>query len=170
MTRIVHLAPHLSAAELAQRHRHAPDVVEARRWHLLRLVASAHTIKDAAATVGLNYDYARAVVRRYSQQGPDALRNRSHEKQPPTPRCLLTPEQQAELRAALADPAPDGGMWSGPKVARWIAQRTGQAQVYPQRGWVYLRRFGHSPHVPRPRHERADPAAQAAFKQTSRHS
>lgn len=167
MTRVAHLMPHVSREELAQRYRQAPDVVEARRWHLLRLIAATHTIKEAACEVGLAYEYAKRIVRRYNADGPAALRNRSREKQAPPPRRLLSPAQQEELRVALEGAAPDGGMWSGPKVAHWIAQHTGRTTVAPQRGWDYLQRLGHSPRVPRPRHERADPAAQAAFKQTS---
>lgn len=170
MTRVAHLLPHVSREELARRYRQAPDVVEARRWHLLRLIATTHTIKEAAREVGLAYEYAKRIVRRYNADGPEALRNRSREKQPPPPRRLLSATQQEELRVALEGTAPDGGMWSGPKVAQWIAQRTGRTSVAPQRGWDYLQRLGHSPRVPRPRHERADPAAQAAFKQTSRRS
>src|SRR3954451_25103043 len=36
-------------------------------------------------------------------------------------------------------PAPpaDGGLWTGPKVATWMAARLGR-QVRPQRGWDYL--------------------------------
>lgn len=162
--------PYVSRDELARRYRQAPDVVEARRWHLLRLIATDHTIKEAAAEVGLAYEYAKRIVRRYNAEGPDALRNRSREKQAPPPRRLLSAAQQEELRTALQDTAPDGGMGSGPKVAHWIAQHTGRASVAPQRGWDYLQRLGHSPRVPRPRHERVDPAAQAAFKQTSRYS
>ncbi|MCC3466298.1 MAG: helix-turn-helix domain-containing protein, partial [Microcoleus sp. PH2017_06_SFM_O_A] len=54
----------------------------------------------------------------------------------------LSPEQQEELRQALQGPAPDGGDWTGPKVARWIAEKTGSAHVWPQRGWDYLKRLG----------------------------
>ncbi|MDE5115210.1 MAG: helix-turn-helix domain-containing protein, partial [Trichodesmium sp. St15_bin1_1] len=39
-------------------------------------------------------------------------------------------------------PAPDGGAWSGPKVADWIAKKTGRDHVWPQRGWDYLKKFG----------------------------
>jgi transposase len=167
MTRVAHLHPHLTPEDLAIRYRSAPDVVEARRWHLLRLVAANTTIKAAAQDVGLNYDYALEIVHRYNEHGPEALRNRSREKVPPAPRPLLTPEQQEELRAALAGKASDGGLWNGPKVAQWIAEHTGRERVHPQRGWDYLRRLKHTPHIPRPHATDADPAAQAAFQQTS---
>jgi transposase len=152
---------------LARRSRQAPTPVEARRWQLLALVADRLTVKHAARLVGLNYDYARRLVHRYNQEGPAALRDRRREAQPPQRRALLSPEQRQELAAALQGPPPDGGRWTGPAVARWIAQKTGRAHVAAQRGHDYLTRLRMSPQVPRPRHHEADPAAQAAFKQTS---
>jgi len=80
---------------------------------------------------------------------------------------LLSAAQQQELAAAVQGPAPTGGLWTGPEVARWIAEKTGRAQVAPQRGHDYLRRIGMSPQLPRPRHTNADPAAQEAFKKKS---
>jgi transposase len=152
---------------LARRSRQAPTAVEARRWQLLALIADRLTVKQAARLVGLNYDYARRLVHRYNQEGPGALRDRRREVQPPRPRALLSAAQQQELATALREPAPGGGRWTGPAVARWIAQKTGRAHVAPQRGHDYLRRLRLSPQVPRPRHQEADAAAQAAFKQTS---
>ena len=61
-------------------------------------------------------------------------------------------------------------MWSGPKVARWIAQRTGAEKVHVQRGWEYLRKARYSPQqVRRPSSSRgADGEEREAFKKTSR--
>lgn len=134
-----HLTPHLTAEELKRLYRQAQDTTEARRWHLLHLVAEQWTIKQAAHVVGLNYDYAKEIVRRYNREGPTAIKNRN-QKRPPSPRSLLTPEQQQELWQALKSPPAEGGDWSGPKVARWIAAKIGR-DVYPQRGWDYLKRF-----------------------------
>jgi transposase len=106
------------------------------------LVSGGWTIKRAAEVVGLNYDYAKEIIRRYNLEGPLSVRNRSRDRQPPVARSLLTPSQQQELKQALQGPAPDGGPWSGPKVAQWIAQRTGRQHVWPQRGWDYLKRLG----------------------------
>ncbi|MEB3886909.1 helix-turn-helix domain-containing protein [Lyngbya sp. CCY1209] len=137
-----HIEPHLSADDLKSRYRQARDTTEARRWHLLQLVSGGWTIKRAAEVVGLNYDYAKEIIRRYNLEGPLSVRNRSRDRQPPVARSLLTPSQQQELKQALQGPAPDGGPWSGPKVAQWIAQRTGRQHVWPQRGWDYLKRLG----------------------------
>jgi transposase len=167
MARRTHLTPHLPDAELSQRARRAPTLVEARRWQLLALVADGKTIKDAAALVGLNANYARRVVSRYNHEGPASLRDRRLERTPPVRLPLLSAEQQQELATAIAGPAPGGGLWTGPAVARWIAEKTGRAAVAPQRGHDYLQRLGMRPQRPRPRHTDADPAAQEAFKKKS---
>jgi transposase len=106
------------------------------------LVAGDWTIKQAAQVVGLNYDYAKEIVHRYNDEGPVSVRNRNSDRQPPPAKALLTIAQQEELRQALQDPPPDGGQWSGPKVARWIAEKTGNDHIWPQRGWDYLKRLG----------------------------
>lgn len=69
MTRKAHLEPHLSSNELKTRYQLTTDKVESRRWHLLWLVSQKWTIKQAAVAVGLNYDYAKDIVRNYNQQG-----------------------------------------------------------------------------------------------------
>ncbi|MEY3868897.1 MAG: helix-turn-helix domain-containing protein [Microcoleaceae cyanobacterium] len=137
-----HIQPHLSLEDLKSRYRQAQDTTEARRWHLLMLVAGDWTIKQAAQVVGLNYDYAKEIVHRYNDEGPVSVRNRNSDRQPPPAKALLTIAQQEELRQALQDPPPDGGQWSGPKVARWIAEKTGNDHIWPQRGWDYLKRLG----------------------------
>jgi transposase len=134
------LKTHLTPDELKLRYRQARDTAEARRWQLIHLVAQDWTIKQAAQAVDLNYDYAKDIIRRYNQRGPDAVQNRNQKRQV-SPRSLLTAEQQQELQHALLAPAPDGGEWSGPKVAQWIAEKTGRSHVWPQRGWDYLRRL-----------------------------
>jgi transposase len=82
---------------------------------------------------------------------------------------LLDEEGQAELRKALEGSPPSGaGMWNGPKVARWIEEKTGVERVHAQRGWEYLRKAGHTPQVPRPSNARADASEREAFKKVSR--
>ena len=166
MARPLHLEPHFSADELKARYRASDDPVESRRWHLLWLVHTQTTLTDAAKVVGLNYDYARAVVKDYNRDGADGLRNRRKDQRPQQSRSLLNPEQLRELEARLQVPPTDDGVWSGPKVAQVIAEVTGVPKVWPQRGWDYLKRLEQSLQVPRPRHRKGDPEAQAAFKKT----
>jgi len=167
MARKLSLHPHLPTPELSQRARQAPNLVEARRWQLLALVADGKTVQDAASLVGLYANYARRVVRRYNHEGPIGVRDRRLDQTPPVRPPLLSAEQQQELAEAVQGPAPGGGLWTGPDVARWIAATTGRDYVAPQRGHDYLKRVGMSPQRPRPRHTDADPAAQEDFKKKS---
>ncbi|MGB3491173.1 MAG: helix-turn-helix domain-containing protein [Elainellaceae cyanobacterium] len=135
------LESHLVPNQLKSLYRHSPDRVEARRWHLLYLVSQQWTIKQAADVVGFSYDYAKTIVRRYNAEGPDSVCNRSKKRASLHGRSLLSLEQLQELYQVLRHPAPDGKAWTGPKVARWIASKTGKKRVWPQRGWEYLKRF-----------------------------
>jgi len=74
-----------------------------------------------------------------------------------------SPAPQARLRRALGGPAPDGELWTGRKVAAWMAAELGRPVGEP-RGWEWMVRLGFSPQRPRPKEARADPAAQEAFK------
>ena len=78
----------------------------------------------------------------------------------------LTPEQEAQLLAPFVERAEAGGMLSVAEIQRAYRERTGRAVA---RSTVYrlLERHGWRKIVPRPRHPKADVAAQAAFKKAS---
>ncbi len=79
----------------------------------------------------------------------------------------LAPAQQQHLVTRLDGPAPEGGLWTGPKVGAWITAQTGQP-TRPQVGWTYLRRRGFPLQTPRPRHTQAAlPEPQAAWNNNS---
>ncbi|WP_297082623.1 winged helix-turn-helix domain-containing protein [Thermoleptolyngbya sp. C42_A2020_037] len=135
---------------------------------MLWLVHTQKTLTDAAKVVGLNYDYARGVVKDYNRDGAAGLRNRRKAQRPHQSLSLLNPKQIEDLEARLQSPPDDDGGWSGPKVARVIAEVTGVPKVWPQRGWDHLKRLEQSRQVPRPRHRKGDPEAQEAFEKNSR--
>jgi transposase len=156
------VADHLDLEEVTARYRAARDPVERGRWQMIRLLVAGRSLAEVAEVTGYSTRWVREVVRRYNADGPDGLADGRHANPGAAP--LLDAEGRAALEAALAQPPQGGGLWTCARVAAWIADRTGRETVPAQRGWVYLRRTGHSPQVPRPRHVRAaDPAAQAAF-------
>ncbi len=161
MARRLTLQDHLAPAELERRYRGARDPVARSQWHILWLLARGESTAAVAEVTGYSTTWIYAIVRRYNAAGPAGVGDRRRGNPGAGP--LLTAAQQAELRAALARPAPDGGVWTGPKVAGWMAARLGRP-IGAQRGWEYLRRLGFSPQRPRPREQRANPEAQAAFK------
>jgi transposase len=120
MPKKIQLVKHLSRAELKEKYWQSADRRESRRWHLLWKIAGGWTIKDSALAVGLDYEYARRIVSKYNQQGIEAVSNKkktvTRAGRPP----LLTRAQLESLAVALKGRPSDGGVWTGPKVAKWI--------------------------------------------------
>jgi transposase len=117
-----------------------------------------------ARVTGYSQHWVRVIVKRYNHAGPDDTRHRN-----PGAASLLTNHQLQLLEQALLSPPPDGGMWNGAKVAEWVSHLLGR-KVYPQRGWELLGKLDYRLRRPRPRHARADAAAQIEWywKKTER--
>lgn len=165
MPRTVSIVPHLSPADLEHRYRTCRDPVERSHWHMIWLVSQGHSGAAVARLTGYSATWVLTVIHRYNDHGPAGLVDRRHAApgQPP----LVSPAVQEELRERLATPPPDGGLWTGPKVAAWLTARLGRP-ISPQRAWETLQRVGFSLQRPRPQATSADPAAQAAFKKGAR--
>ena len=160
------VAGHPGAAEPGRRCRAARDRVERGHLQVVWLLVQGRGRGEVARVMGLSAVWVAEIVRRYNAKGPDGLGDRRRGNVGARP--LLGPEDEAALRAALAEPPSDGGLWTGPKVAAWMAARLGR-KVWPQRGWDYLRKLGHSPQVPRPRHAKAaSPEERAEYKKARR--
>jgi transposase len=142
------------------------------RTHLLMVwrISLGDSIREVAEMVGYSEKWVREIARRYESEGVEGLGDRRHGNPGAKERALLDEERQADLREALLEESPPGGgMWSGPKVARWIEETTGMEKVHAQRGWEYLRKVGMSPQVPRPSNAQgADSEEREAFKKVSR--
>jgi transposase len=82
----------------------------------------------------------------------------------PSPPPTLNAKQAQALETALRGPAPDGGLWTSPKVATWIKKKTGK-QLHATTAWRAMRAAGFSLQIPRPRHRQAATAdEQTALK------
>jgi transposase len=161
MKKPITVKAHLSIEALETRYRKATDAVERSHWHIIWPLAQGKTTKEIGQVTGYCPAWIRTLAHRYNDEGPQGLLDRRHAN--PGGRFILSQELQAQLQQALDEPSADGGLWTGPKVAHWILAQTGR-QVHPQRGWEYLKRLNYSKRVLRPRHAKADPAAQEAFK------
>jgi hypothetical protein len=103
----------LSSFELKNRYREATHPVEGRRWQLLWLISLGWTIPEAAKVIGINYDYAKEIVKGYNQQGEIAILRK---KLPPKKRpshALLNTLQLEELHLSLKGESPDRGRGEG---------------------------------------------------------
>ena len=159
MPRRLKLRPPLSAGEIGRRARLSPDVVTRDHWPVLWQFQWDGRAERVAWRVGFSAKWVGQLLRRYNEGGPDAVGDQRKHNRGATP--LLSADQCALLAQALAGPAPNGDLWTGPQVAHWMSALLGRP-IHPQRGWDYRRRWGYTPHRPRPRHVAADAAAQAA--------
>src|SRR4051812_20216521 len=142
------------------------DARAARRMLALALVLEGASRAEAARAAGMDRQTLRDWVHRYNEEGLAGLRDRHR----PGPRPRLTPEQEAELEGVVErgpDPERDG-------VVRW--RRVDLKALIETRFTVRLhersvgkgrRRLGFPRLSVRPRHPKADEAAQAAFEKAS---
>ena len=102
---------------------------------------------------GYSRNLIERLVRRYNTQAPEAYlrpkkKNLGRES-------LLQDVDQAQLWQLVQQPAPDGGLWNGRKVADWLSEKMG-FQVSRQRGWQYLLQIGYRLKTPGPSHTDSD--------------
>jgi transposase len=158
---------HLTANQVRAKYRACRHPTEKTRWHAIWLLARTdepRTPAQVAAVVGLSDVTVREVLHRWNDHGPAGLadRRKGNGADP-----KLTARRRDALYAALQRRPPDGGLWTGPKVARYVADRWG-ITVCPETGWRWLVALGFTLQVPRPSHPRsADPPTRRRWKKTS---
>ena len=165
MARSLSLADHLSTEVLQQRMRQSTEARLRTHYQVIYLKSQGQSVPQIAETVGYCQNWVRSLIHRYNEHGEVGLFDRRADNPGRLP--LLDAAQQAELEQRLAERHEDGGLWNGPKVARWMAQKTGREAVYAQQGWAYLRRLGFTAQAPRRRHAQADAQEQQTFKKSS---
>ena len=157
----------LSSVELEARYETAADPVGKSHFHALWLLSSGYEVEEVAELLSFSTRWVRELIRRYNEGGPETLGDqRVHNGTKPT---ILTPVALAALKERIKTPPDDGGLWTGPKIARWLAKFHGLKTVHDQRGWDALIAIGYSIQQPRPRHpQAATEQARAALKKNSR--
>jgi transposase len=156
----------LSAGELRREATRCRDAVAARRMLALALVLEGCSREEAARHAGMDRQTLRDRVLRYDAEGPPGLHDRPRSGRKPR----LTPEQEAELATAVErgpDPDRDG-------VVRWrridlraLIEARFAVRLHERSVGKVLRRLGFARLSARPRHPKADEAAQEAFKKAS---
>src|ERR687884_1693137 len=126
MARIVE---HLSVTELEQRHRAARDGTEARHTQAIWLLAQGRTVLDVAGVLAFAPRWVEQLAARHDAHGPGVLgdQRRRNGRAP----SVLTAAVLAALAERLRTPPEDGGRWTGPKVALWMARQLGGERGHP---------------------------------------
>ena len=113
------MAPHLERAELEQRYRQATNRVARSQWQIIWLLAQGQSTQSVVQATGYSATWIGTIAKRYNRDAPNSIGDRRHTNHGAA--SLLSAEQVAELDAALEQPAPDGGLWTGPKIAQWMS-------------------------------------------------
>src|ERR687883_211416 len=156
----------LGADELRREAARCRDAKAARRMLALALVLEGGSREAAARAAGMDRQTLRDWVHRYNEEGLVGLRDRPRSGRKPR----LTPDQEAELAAAVErgpDPDRDG-------VVRWrrvdlkaLIETRFAVRLHERSVGKVLRRLGFARLSVRPKHPKADEAAQEAFKKAS---
>lgn len=141
---------HLSAVELEGRYETATEPIAKSHFHALWLLSRGYDIEETAEILSFSTRWVRSLIKRYNEGGPERLGDqRVHNGTEPT---ILTAAALEALKERLKTPPDDGGQWTGPKIARWLAQFHGLKSVHDQRGWDALIAISYSIQQPRLRH------------------
>jgi transposase len=156
----------LGAGDLRREAGRCRDARAARRLLALALVLEGSSREEAARVAGMDRQTLRDWVHRYNAEGLPGLRDRRRSGRKPR----LTPAQEAELATAVdqgPDPDRDG-------VVRWrrvdlraLIETRFAVRLHERSVGKVLRRPGFARLSVRPRHPKADEAAQEAFKKAS---
>jgi len=157
----------LSRGELEARYEAAGDPVAKSHFHAVWLLSCGYEVDEVAEILSFSPRWVRALIKRYNEGGAEALGDqRIRNGTKPT---ILTPAALAALKERIKTAPDDGGLWTGPKIARWLAKFHGVRAVHDQRGWDALIAIGYSIQQPRPRHpDAATQEDRAALKKSSK--
>ena len=154
------------AGELRREAGRCRDARAARRMLALALVLEGSSREEAARAAGMDRQTLRDWVHRYNAEGLPGLRDRPRSGRRPR----LSPEQEAELVAAVErgpDPDRDGVVrWRRVDLKALIEVRFA-VRLHERTVGKVLRRLGFTRLSVRPKHPKADEAAQEAFKKAS---
>jgi transposase len=156
----------LTPAQLRAAAGRTKDGRAARRMLAIALVLEGEDRTTAARSCGMDRQTLRDWVHRYNAEGLAGLANRRSPGRKPR----LTPEQQAEFAARVEagpDPATDGVVrWRRKDLQQWL-KAAFAVEMHERTVGKKLRGLGYRRLSVRPRHPKADPEAQEAFKKTS---
>ena len=162
------IAAHLSVEALRDRYVSSADVMEARHFQTIWLLAKAHGVGDVAEMTSFGQRWIEQLVVRYNAEGPDSLgdlrrRNGSTAR-------VLTAGGSREAAGSPARSRPTTAVCGrAPRSLPSSHANWGLEKVAVQRGWEALKACGMSIQTPRPKNPKsATPEEAAIFKKVSK--
>jgi hypothetical protein len=139
---------HLSSGELEARYKAASNPIEKSHFHAVWLLSLGYAIGEVAELLSFSTRWVHQLIKRYNEGGPERLGDqRANNGTEPT---ILTAAALKALKQRIKSPPDDGGLWAGPKIARWLAHSW--PRIRARSAWLGCAH----------RHRLYDPAAAAA--------
>lgn len=160
----MHVADHHSVEQLKRLAKRQKDARLLLRLQIIVLARQGRTAPEIAASLSVARRTVQDRVRCYNLDGLAGLRDRRRGGN----QRKLNDWQEQRLSDYVKQQAedPHGGVRRGEDLRQWIHQQFGVMYSLPGT-YDLLHRLGYSCLMPRPRHKKTDPQAQAAFKKTS---
>ncbi len=159
------VAARCPVAGIVAAYRRERDAVRRSHLQVIWLLLDGMATAEVSRVTGFGVRWIEKLIHRWNGAGLAGLGDRRRGNAGREP--VLDTAGRAVLTALLEGAPPDGGLWSGRKVAAWMSERLGRP-VDAKLGLVYLHRLGFSLQRPRPKHARsATPEERAAFKKNS---
>ena len=159
----MHVCEHHSVVELKRLAKREKRAAMVRRLQVVILARQEQTAPQIVEATGISRRTVQEWVQPYNVGGLTGLKDRRRGGN----RRHLSADQEERVRQYLDHVAadPHDGVRRGEDLRRWLEEKFGV--LYSLTG-VYdlLHRLGYSCLMPRPRHSKSDPQAQAAFKKT----
>jgi len=157
----------LTAADLRRAGRRCSDAAATRRMLGIALILDGHSRADAARACGMDRQTLRDWVHRYNAEGLAGLTDRAHAGGPEAKLSAQQQEQVAAWVRAGPDLVEDGVIrWRRIDLQRKIAVEF-KVELHERSVGKILRRLGFRRISVRPRHPKADAAAQEVHKKSS---
>ena len=157
----MHVAEHHSLEELQRLVRQQREARLLLRVQIIWLAKQGQTAPQIAGLLSVSRRLVQGWVHRYNAQGLDGLADRRRGGN----QRRLSDAQEQQIQDYLDQQAqdPHAGVRRAEDLRQWIQQQFGKLYSLPGL-YNLLHRLGYSCLMPRPRHLKADPAAQEAFK------
>jgi len=154
---------HHNEKELLEFEKKEKNLKVRERIRAIRLMMySGHSKKLICEMIGRGRSTVLDWCHRYNKKGIEGLRD-SKNLGGSVALCDIIGRDIIE--DALSKPPPDGGLWTGPKLTKWLSDYVGYP-VGETQGWRTLRRLGYTIQVPKPANTKADKKRQADFKKS----
>ena len=159
----MYVANHLSSEQLRRIAKQQTQAKLLLRLQAVVLAQEEHTAPEIAKILSVTYRTVQYWIQRYNRRGLDGLKDLRRGGN----QRKLTDRQEQQIKKYLDSQAddPTGGVRRGQDLRQWINQHFGVLYSLPG---IYdlLHRLGYRCLMPRPRHRKADPGLQTAFKKT----